>query len=159
MLLYGRKLKLVTQSCLTLCDPMDCSPPGSSVHGILQARILEWRSISHMIIYMFQCYSLKSSHPRLLPQSRSDVWVRVLRAGAPGWPWGMRWGGWWEGSSGWGTHVHPWLIHVNVWQNPPQYCKVIRLQLRLKKSRESKLWWRESDQGISGDMYIGKDWL
>ena len=30
------------QSCLTLCDPMDCSPPGSSVHGILQARILEW---------------------------------------------------------------------------------------------------------------------
>ena len=34
--------KLVAQSCLTLCDPMDCSPPGSSVHGILQARILEW---------------------------------------------------------------------------------------------------------------------
>ena len=30
------------QSCLTLCDPMDCSPSGSSVHGILQARILEW---------------------------------------------------------------------------------------------------------------------
>ena len=30
------------QSCLTLCDPMDCSPPGSSVHGILQARIMEW---------------------------------------------------------------------------------------------------------------------
>ena len=30
------------QSCLTLCDPMDCSPPGSSVHGILQTRILEW---------------------------------------------------------------------------------------------------------------------
>ena len=29
-------------SCLTLCDPMDCNPPGSSVHGILQARILEW---------------------------------------------------------------------------------------------------------------------
>ena len=33
---------LVAQSCLTLCDPMDCSPPGSSVHGILQAKILEW---------------------------------------------------------------------------------------------------------------------
>ena len=30
------------QSCRTLCDPKDCSPPGSSVHGILQARILEW---------------------------------------------------------------------------------------------------------------------
>ena len=33
---------LVIQSCLTLCEPMDCSPPGSSVHGILQAGILEW---------------------------------------------------------------------------------------------------------------------
>ena len=33
------------QSCPTLCDPMDCSPPGSSVHGILQARILEWVAI------------------------------------------------------------------------------------------------------------------
>ena len=33
---------LVVQSCLTLYDPMDCSSPGSSVHGILQARILEW---------------------------------------------------------------------------------------------------------------------
>ena len=32
----------VTQSCPTLCDPMDCSPPGSSVHGIFQARVLEW---------------------------------------------------------------------------------------------------------------------
>ena len=33
---------LAAQSCLTLCDPMDCSPPGCSVHRILQARILEW---------------------------------------------------------------------------------------------------------------------
>ena len=37
---------LVAQSCPTLCDPMDCSPPGSSVHGILQARILEWVAIT-----------------------------------------------------------------------------------------------------------------
>ena len=40
----------VTQSCPTLCDPMDCSPPGSSVHGILQARVLEWGAISFSII-------------------------------------------------------------------------------------------------------------
>ena len=32
----------VTQSCPTLGDPMDCSPPGSSIHGIFQARVLEW---------------------------------------------------------------------------------------------------------------------
>ena len=36
----------VAQSCLTLCDPMDCSPPGFSVHGIFQAWILEWVAIS-----------------------------------------------------------------------------------------------------------------
>ena len=34
------------QSCLTLCDPMDCSPPGFSIPGILQARTLEWVAIS-----------------------------------------------------------------------------------------------------------------
>ena len=43
------------QSCLTLCDPTDCSPPGSSVHGISQVRILEWVAIS---------YSRGSSRPR-----------------------------------------------------------------------------------------------
>ena len=37
---------LVARSCLTLCDPVDCSLPGSSVHGISQARILEWVAIS-----------------------------------------------------------------------------------------------------------------
>ena len=36
----------VTQSCLTLRDPMDCSPPGSSVHGIFQTRVLEWGDIA-----------------------------------------------------------------------------------------------------------------
>ena len=44
--LTDRVLRLVTQSCLILCDPMDCSPPGFSVHGILQARVLEWVAIS-----------------------------------------------------------------------------------------------------------------
>ena len=43
------------QPCPTLCDPMDCSPPGSSIHGISQARILEWVAIS---------YSRGSSRPR-----------------------------------------------------------------------------------------------
>ena len=45
----------VAQSCLTLCNSMDCSLPGSSVHGILQARILEWVVIS---------YSRGSSQPK-----------------------------------------------------------------------------------------------
>ena len=39
----------VTQSCLTLHDPMDCSLPGSSVHGIFQARVLEWGAIAFSV--------------------------------------------------------------------------------------------------------------
>ena len=41
-----KSVREVNQSCLTLSDPMDCSPPGSSVHGIFQARILEWGAIA-----------------------------------------------------------------------------------------------------------------
>jgi len=36
----------VAESCPTLSDPMDCSPPGSSIHGIFQARVLEWGAIA-----------------------------------------------------------------------------------------------------------------
>ena len=51
---YEKKV-LAAQSCLTLCDPRDCSLPDSSVHGILQARILEWVAI---------LFSRGSSQPR-----------------------------------------------------------------------------------------------
>ena len=49
---------------------------------------------------------------------------------ALGQPRGMGWGGRREGDLGQegGAHVHPWLIHVDVWQKPPHYCKVISLQ-------------------------------
>ena len=42
----------VAQSCPTLSDPMDCSPPGSSVHGIFQARVLEWVAITVLILML-----------------------------------------------------------------------------------------------------------
>ena len=48
---------LVTQSCLTLCNPIDCSLPGSSIHGILQTRILEWVTIS----FSKSTYTLKQN--------------------------------------------------------------------------------------------------
>ena len=54
---------------------------------------------------------------------------QVLRAGAMGRLRGMGWRGRREGGSGWGTYVNQWLIHVNVWPKPLQYCKVISLQL------------------------------
>ena len=62
--------------------------------------------------------------------SPSSIHETEVKAGAMGQPRGMGWEGRWEGVSGWGTHVHPWLIHVNVWQNPLQNYKVISFQLK-----------------------------
>ena len=67
---------LVTQSCLTLCDPMDCGPPGSSAHGILQARILEWAAM---------LFSRGSSRPSYQPRS-PILQVDSLSAEPPGKP-------------------------------------------------------------------------
>ena len=64
---------LVTQSCLTLCDPMDCSFPGSSVHGILQARILEW------VAFLFSRVSrVKSREPAVLGALQELMNVSVV---------------------------------------------------------------------------------
>ena len=60
-----RHCKLLMQSCLTLCHPMDYSSPSSSVHGILQARILEWVAIP---------FSRRSSRPR------DQIWVSHIVA-------------------------------------------------------------------------------
>ena len=65
---------LVAQSCPTLCDPMDCIPPGSSVHGISQVRILEWVATS---------FSRGSSPPRDQPVSPTLA-GRFFNAEPPG---------------------------------------------------------------------------
>ena len=57
-LLQRRKVKSeseVAQSCPTLSDPMDCSRPGSSTHGIFQARVLEWGAIAFSELYAMEC--------------------------------------------------------------------------------------------------------
>ena len=83
-----------------------------------------------------------SKHVYYLGWNRSPAQVgcmrQVLGPGALGRPRGMGWRGRWEGESGWGTDVNPWLIHVNVWQKPLQYCKVISLQL-IKINGKKKL--------------------
>ena len=85
-----------------------------------------------------------SKHVYYLGWNRSPAQVgcvrQVLGPGALGRPRGIGWRGRWEGGSGWGTHVTPWLIHVNVWQNPLQYCKVISLQLIKINGKKKKEW-------------------
>ena len=68
----------VAQSCAILSDPMDCSPPGSSVHGIFQARVLEWGAIGFsvppIIHYKYHGQSISLRH-----SSTFDQGVRARR--------------------------------------------------------------------------------
>ena len=70
-----------------------------------KARVGRSRRIALKLVY----YQVRNRSPAQVGYMR-----QVLRAGALGRPRGMGWGGRWEGGSGWGTHVNPWLIHVNV---------------------------------------------
>ena len=56
----------VTQSCPTVCDPMDCRPPGFSVHGILQSRTLEWVAITSSKLLISYCENICTFFKRLM---------------------------------------------------------------------------------------------
>ena len=61
-IIYMKSESEVAQSCPTLCDPMDCSLPGSSVHGIFQARVLEWGAI-YIVVCICQSWLSNLSLP------------------------------------------------------------------------------------------------
>ena len=94
----------------------------------VQNRLLD--SVGEGECGMFQENSIKTC---ILSRVRSPAQVgcksQVLGPGALGRPRGIRWRGRWEWCWDGRIHVTPWLIHVNVWQKPLQYCKVISLQL------------------------------
>ena len=58
----------VTQSCLTLSDPMDCSPPGSFIHGIFQARVLEWGATVLLVVKKPPAQAGDPGDPGLIPK-------------------------------------------------------------------------------------------
>ena len=62
-----------------------------------------------------------------------DAGYRMLGAGARGWSREMIWGRRWEGGSELGTHVHPWWIYVNVWQNQYSIVKQNKVKIKIKK--------------------------
>ena len=64
----------VSQSCLTLHDPMDCSLPGSSVHGIFQARVLEWIAIAFLLLIKLQMLS-RYLFLEIALHSKQDVYI------------------------------------------------------------------------------------
>ena len=83
---------------------------------------------------------------------------QVLRAGALGRPRGNGWRGRWERESGRAIHENPWLIHVNIWQKPLQYCKVISLQL-IKINEKKKKQQLELDMKQWTGLKLGKEYI
>ena len=128
---------LVAQSCMTLCDPVDCSPPGFSVHWILQARMLEWVAIS---------FPRGSSQPR-------DKTRAFLIAGRLFTMWATR-----EAFYGWvifnciyvesitiSSNAFPAFIEIIVWffffsfkgtSNVMQWLKKKKIHLAMQESQE-----------------------
>ena len=67
----------VAQSCLTLSDPMDCSPPGSSVHGVLQARAPEWGAIAFSDLQaIYKQQGPTAQHRELYSMSWDKTWQK-----------------------------------------------------------------------------------
>ena len=95
------------------------------VNTSFQTQVRGFKYFKQFLIWMFKTVLLSLNEEmsevvpkRLISQKpRFDAGYRMLRAGALGWPRGMVRGGRWEGGSGWGTRVHLWRIHVDVWQN------------------------------------------
>ena len=124
LLVPFKKVKVkVAQSCPTLGDPMGWGPPGSSVHGILQARILEWEAVS---------FFRGSSQPRARTQVShiAGGFLTDSHRGSPHFKrmtFGLVHGDdperCYREGGGRGIHVwermytRPWWIHVNVWLN------------------------------------------
>ena len=73
----------VAQSCPTLSNPVDCSLPGSSVHGIFQARVLEWGAIAFS--YRYERWTIKKAEHRRITAFELWCWRRLLRV-----PWTAR---------------------------------------------------------------------
>ena len=65
------------QSCSTLCNPIDGSLPSSSVHGIFQARVLEWGAISFSMLFLFKCYLL-STPPSILDRAQGPIQIPLV---------------------------------------------------------------------------------
>ena len=77
-----RRLCLVAQSCTTLCDPVNCSPPGSSVHGIFQARDLPDPGIKHSLILLTLVRWQADSLPSVL-SGKPEIEANVNAQGPP----------------------------------------------------------------------------
>ena len=113
--LIGKTEGAVAQSCLILCDPMDCSPPGSSVHGISQARILEWIAMpssrgssqprDRTLVFCGSCISRWILYHWV-------IWKAQLKAIFNGLPQRLWFSSFFSSAPVWGCNTHPRIFSV-----------------------------------------------
>ena len=115
----------VAQSCLTLSDPMDCSPPGSSVHGIFQTRVLEWGAIAFSNAWKWKVKMKSLSHIRLLATPWTAAYQGPLSMGFSRQEY-------WSGVSLPFLKKKSWIEPIGSWQRPEK-CR------EKEKSRRAKL--------------------
>ena len=119
----GQSIGVSASTSVLPMNTQDWSPLGDALQGTLMMyRTDFWTLWENARVGCFK--RTASKHVYYLGWNRSPAQVgcmrQVLRPGALGRPRGIRWIGRWEGGSGWGTHVNPWLFHFKVWQNPLQ---------------------------------------
>ena len=78
----------VTQSCPTVCDPMDCSPPGSSARGIFQARVLEWGAIAFSLPLQGDLVSIPGQGTKIPPAAGCGQTKKKITIYLHDFPWG-----------------------------------------------------------------------
>ena len=123
MLCYAKSF----QSCRTLCDPMDGSPPGSAVPGILQARILEWAAISFSNAWKRKVKVKSLSHVQLLATPWTAAYLAPLSMDFPG------------KSTGVGCHCFLRHIKINIFKTNMPPSPITALQMS-QPNRKPETW-------------------
>ena len=133
----------VPQSCLTLWDPMDCSLPGSSIHGIFQARILEWGAISFSSSWESQ--TIKKAECWRLDAFELWSWKRLLRV-----PWIAR-------TSKQSILNQSWIFIARTdaeAKAPILWPPEVKSQL-IGKDPDARKDWRQEEKGVTEDRMVG----
>ena len=98
------------------------TPPHTHQNGYDQKKTMETYTLPYVKWPVEICCMAQGTQTKALQQPRRGTWS-----------------GSWEGGSRGRRHVHPWLIHVDVWQEPTQYCKAITLRLKMKQQQQQIL--------------------
>ena len=144
----------VTQLCPTLCDPMNCSPPGFSVHGILQARTLEWIAIP---------FSRGSSWPRdrTLVSCTAGIFFTFWDTGKPHYNLitSFKTPSLYTGITFWSTRTSTYEWEEGTDQSTTPHSRLFSRTLNLKHNDQGKTWLLHQGRSVWEGLSIRSPWL